>query len=53
MDKLPGAMGRMAAVEATLMAAGRGDQSRLVAAVEAFFEHWEQLEVRHASLRAI
>ena len=46
MDKLPGSMGRMVVVETTLMAAGRGDADRLSAAVEAFFEHWEQLEVR-------
>lgn len=46
MDKLPGSMGRMMIVEATLMAAGRGDDARLSASVEAFFEHWKQLEVR-------
>ena len=46
MDKLPGSMGRMLIVEATLAAAGRGDDARLAAAVDVFFEHWEQLEVR-------
>jgi len=46
MDKLPGATGRMLACEATLTLGGRGDQGRLAAAVQAFFEHWVQLEVR-------
>ncbi len=46
MDKLPGSIARMAVVETTLMRAGRGDPARLSAAVEAFFEHWEQLEKR-------
>jgi hypothetical protein len=46
MDKLPGAIGRMVAVETALTAAGRGDRDRLSAAVAAFFEHQEQLEVR-------
>ena len=46
MDKLPGAIGRMLASESTLTLAGRGDPARLAAAVEAFFAHWDQLEVR-------
>jgi hypothetical protein len=46
MDKLPGAIGRMLACEATLTLGGRGDQGRLAAAVQAFFGHWVQLEVR-------
>jgi hypothetical protein len=46
MDKLPGAIARMSAVETTLLLAGRGDQARLRRAVEAFFEHWIQLERR-------
>ena len=46
MDKLPGAIGRMLACEATLTLAGRGDAGRLAAAVEAFFQHWDQLEAR-------
>ena len=46
MDKLPGAIGRMLACEATLTLAGRGDAARLAAAVEAFFAHWDQLEKR-------
>ena len=36
----------MLACEATLTLGGRGDQGRLAAAVQAFFEHWIQLEVR-------
>jgi len=46
MDKLPGAIGRMLACEATLTLAGRGDAARLAPAVEAFFAHWDQLEAR-------
>lgn len=46
MDKLPGSMGRMLAVETTLMPAGRGDQARLRIAVDAFFTHWPELEKR-------
>ncbi len=46
MDKLPGSIGRMAAVESTLWLAGRGDQAHLRAAVEAFFTYWNELEKR-------
>jgi len=46
MDKLPGSIGRMVASEAALVLGGLGDQQQLAAAVEAFFEHWEQLESR-------
>jgi hypothetical protein len=46
MDKLPGSIGRMSIVEATLAAADRGDQARLKHAVDSFFEHWQELEVR-------
>ncbi|MBK8976391.1 MAG: hypothetical protein IPM29_10715 [Planctomycetes bacterium] len=46
MDLLPGSIGRMVCVEATLWAAGRGSQQRLGAAVDAFFEHWQALEAR-------
>jgi hypothetical protein len=46
MDKLPGSIGRMVASEAALVLGGVGDQDRLSAAVEAFFEHWDQLEAR-------
>lgn len=46
MDKLPGAMGRMLTTEVALLDAGRGDPERLQAAVDAFFEHWQELEKR-------
>lgn len=46
MDRLPGSMGRMLAAETALTLAGRGDPARLAAAVRAFFEHWDELEVR-------
>ncbi len=45
-DSLPGATGRMLTADATLMLAGRGDAERLRFAVEAFFEHWDELEKR-------
>ena len=46
MDLLPGAIGRMVCVESTLDLAGRGDQARLQAAIDAFFEHQGELEKR-------
>jgi hypothetical protein len=45
-NELPGAIGRMVASEAALALGGLGDQERLAAAVEAFFAHWDELEVR-------
>lgn len=47
----PGSVGRMVAVESTLMLAGRGDPSRLYAAIDAFFTHWDELEVRRQQPR--
>ena len=44
--QIPGATGRMVASEAALFLAGRSDQDRLRNAVDAFFEHWDALEVR-------
>lgn len=44
--QIPGATGRMVSAEAALMLAGRSDQDRLRRAVDAFFEHWDALEVR-------
>jgi hypothetical protein len=41
-----GATGRMAVCETTLFLAGRGSVERIRAAVDAFFEHWEWLEIR-------
>ena len=46
MDRTPGAIGRMVCCETALTLAGRGDAERLAAAVAAFFEHWDALEVR-------
>lgn len=45
-SQIPGATGRMVASEAALMLAGRSDETRLRRAVDAFFEHWDALEVR-------
>ena len=44
--QVPGATGRMVASEAALFLAGRSDQARLLRAVDAFFEHWDALEIR-------
>lgn len=46
MDKLPGSIGRMCAVESTLELFGRGDAQRLSFAVRSFFSHWDELEKR-------
>jgi len=45
-DLTPGAVGRMCAVEATLMMAGRGDPRSVRGAVDSFFTHWHHLEAR-------
>lgn len=45
-EAVPGAIGRMAICETTLLLAGRGDAARVKGALEAFFEHWEWLEKR-------
>ncbi|MCE2883109.1 MAG: hypothetical protein LW636_12245 [Planctomycetaceae bacterium] len=44
--QIPGAIGRMCAVEVALARAGKGDEKRLRAAVEKFFEFWPELEKR-------
>lgn len=44
--QIPGATGRMVAAETALMLAGKSDEDRLRVAVDAFFEHWDALEVR-------
>ena len=44
--QIPGAVGRMCAVEAALARVGRGDEKRLRFAVEKFFEFWPELEKR-------
>lgn len=47
-DQIPGAVGRMCAVETALLAAGRGSPERAAQAVRAFGDHWEALEARRA-----
>lgn len=47
-DGVPGAVGRMCAVEATLVLAGRGSVANVRAAVDAFIVHWEWLNKRRA-----
>jgi hypothetical protein len=44
--QIPGAIGRMCAVEAALAHAGRGDETRIRFAIEKFFEFWPELEKR-------
>ncbi|MCH2136600.1 MAG: hypothetical protein MK101_08460 [Phycisphaerales bacterium] len=43
---IPGAMGRMTAVEAVFARCGRGNTKGLAQAVDAFIEHWGELEKR-------
>lgn len=51
MDRRPGSVGRMVVTESTLMMAGRGRLPRLYAAIDAFFTHWDELEVRRQQPR--
>jgi hypothetical protein len=44
--QIPGAIGRMCAVESALARAGKGVEKRLRFAVEKFFEFWPELEKR-------
>ena len=44
--QIPGAIGRMCAVEAALVRVGKGDEKRLRFAVEKFLEFWPELEKR-------
>jgi hypothetical protein len=44
--QIPGAIGRMCAVESALARAGKGDEKRLRFAVDRFFEFWPELEKR-------
>ncbi len=44
--QIPGAIGRMCAVESALARAGKGDEKRVRFAVEKFFEFWPELEKR-------
>ncbi len=43
---IPGAMGRMTALEAVLARSDRSTPERLAFAVDAFIEHWDELEKR-------
>ncbi|MFU8828417.1 MAG: hypothetical protein ACNA8P_03180 [Phycisphaerales bacterium] len=45
---VPGATGRMLVSEVALKRTGNGDTDRLRAALEAFAEHWDELEKRRA-----
>jgi len=45
-EDVPGAIGRMPVSELTLHLAGRGSLDRIRASIDAFFEHWEWLEIR-------
>ncbi|MDP6763909.1 MAG: hypothetical protein QF903_10625 [Planctomycetota bacterium] len=45
-DAMPGCTARTPVTEVVLSLAGRGDPKRLLRAVEAFHEHWDELEVR-------
>ncbi|MFZ4575806.1 MAG: prenyltransferase/squalene oxidase repeat-containing protein [Phycisphaerales bacterium] len=47
-DQTPGAVGRMLAVETTLMLAGKGSVQSTRGAVDAFIVHWEWLNKRKA-----
>jgi hypothetical protein len=46
LSKVPGTIGRSPMVELALELAGRGEPARLLKSVEAFFEHWDELEAR-------
>ncbi len=45
-ESIPGAMGRMTALEAVLARSGRGSEAGTQRSVEAFLEHWDELEKR-------
>jgi hypothetical protein len=45
-EDVPGSIGRSPVCETTLYLAGRGSLERVRASLEAFFEHWQWLEVR-------
>ena len=45
-EDVPGAIGRSPACETTLFLAGRGSVERIRKSLDAFFEHWQWLEVR-------
>ncbi len=45
-EDVPGSIGRSPICETTLYLAGRGSLERVRASLDAFFEHWQWLEVR-------
>lgn len=45
-EEVPGAIGRMSVCETTLYLAGRGSLERIEGSLDAFFEHWGELEKR-------
>jgi hypothetical protein len=45
-EDVPGSIGRSPVCETTLFLAGRGSLERIRGALDAFFAHWEWLEVR-------
>jgi len=45
-DQLPGSIARNVVSETTLLTLGHGDMGRLQAAIDAFHEHWDELEKR-------
>src|SRR5262249_47600226 len=47
-ELVPGAIGRMVACEATLFLVGRSTQPQVRGAVDAFINHWEELNKRRA-----
>jgi hypothetical protein len=47
-DEMPGAIGRTPVTEVVLLMAGRSNQERLSASIDAFFEHWSELEARRS-----
>ena len=44
--KLPGSIARSALCESTLLMLGKGDMDRLQKSIDAFHEHWDELEKR-------
>ena len=47
-ESIPGACARMAICEAVLLLSGRSDQAKLATSIQAFFDHWGELEKRRA-----
>lgn len=45
-EKIPGSIARNAVCESTLLMLGQGDPARIQPAIDAFHEHWDELEKR-------